>query len=437
MMEKEEELYRKRTRASAGLFSRANRVLPGGVCHTIRYFPPYPFYVKRAGKARVWDQDDNEYIDFWMGHTALILGHTPPTVIQGIREQASIGCQWGMVNDLQIALAELVVESVPCAEMVRFCNTGAEATMYACRLARGFTGRTRVAKMQGGWHGFNTDLLSHIHFPMETPESLGVSGARSDAVALPFNDVEGSLDLIRKNGKNLAAIILEPVLGSMGFLPANPDYLRALREAADETGALLIFDEIITGFRLSLGGGQEYFGVTPDMATLGKILGGGMPVGAIAGSEEVLSLSDSTRASKGESVAIGGGTFSCNPVTMRAGLETLRYLRSHPEIYDRIANLGKRAREAIESNLAAEDRFVACTGIGSLFRTHFALEEVDGLRTAAEVAEKTDKDLLGWMKLAMANRGIFLVEGGGSVSTAHTKDDVERLGAACGDASHD
>ncbi len=428
--------YTRRTRRSARLFARARELIPGGVCHSIRYFPPYPFYAKRAKGSRIWDVDGNEYVDFWMGHGALILGHTPQRVLEAIRDQVMLGCQWGIVNELEVELAELVTKLVPCAEMVRFCNTGAEATMYACRLARGFTGRTKVAKIEGGWHGYNSDLLAFVHDPLEVSESLGLQDeARSAIVSLPFNDVEGSLTRVRENAGDLAAIIVEPVLGSGGFIPADVDYLRALREAADEAGCLLIFDEVITGFRLSPGGGQEYFGVAPDLATLGKILGGGMPIGAVVGREEVMRISDSTKLPKGKAVSIGGGTFSCNPISMRAGLETLRYLSSHTGLYRRVGDLGKRARRYIEANLSVDKRYVSCTGIESLFRTHFTFEEDVSLRSARDVFEKTDKDLHNWFKIAMANRGIFFVAGEGRTSTAHTAADLKLLKEACQDAS--
>ena len=424
--------YARRTRGSARLYSRAGKLMPGGVCHAIRYFPPHPFYVNKAKGSRIWDADGNEYVDFWMGHGALILGHTPQPILEAIREQILLGCQWGIVNELEVELAELVAKLVPCAEMVRFCNTGAEATMYACRLARGFTGRNKVAKIEGGWHGYNSDLLAYIHDPLDVAESLGLSDqALSTIIPLPFNDVEHSLSRIRGNRGDLAAIIVEPVLGSGGFVPADVDYLRALREAADEVGCLLIFDEVITGFRLSLGGAQEYFGVVPDLAALGKILGGGMPIGAVVGREEVLQISDSTKLPKGRAVSIGGGTFSCNPISMRAGLETLRYLSSHRGLYRRIGDLGQRARQDIEANLAVDRRYVTCTGIESLFRTHFTFEEDVSLRSAKDFFHKTDRDLQNWFKIAMANRGIFFVAGEGRTSTAHTDADLKLLKEAC------
>ncbi len=428
---KAETVYQARTKASARLYKKAKKLFPGGVCHGVRHFAPHPFYAARAKGSRIWDVDDNEYVDFWMGHGALILGHTPGPVVRSLRRQVLTGCQWGVVNSLQIELAQLVSEAVPCAEMVRFCNTGAEATMYACRLARGFTGRNKIAKIEGGWHGYNTDLLAYVHEPLDVPESLGLpDGTQKNIVPLPYNDVEASLDRLRRERKDLAAIIAEPVLGSGGFVPAEIDYLRALREAADDSSSLLIFDEVITGFRLSLGGGQEYFGITPDLATLGKILGGGMPIGAVVGRQDILDLSDPTRA-KGTGVGMGGGTFSCNPLTMVAGLETLRYLSSRKDLYLRLGRMGRKARRIIQQSLTVKDRYVVCTGIESLFRTHFAYGDRFTPRSFREVLEKTDRALQGWFKIAMANRGIFVVEGGGSISAAHKETDLKVLEEAC------
>jgi glutamate-1-semialdehyde 2,1-aminomutase len=422
--------YRSRTRASADLYGRATKVMPGGICHTIRFFEPYPIYVEEARGARMRDVDGNEYVDFWMGHGALILGHTPGTVIEGLRDQARRGCHWGTVNRLQVELAELLVDVLPSAELVRFCNTGAEATTYACRLARGYTGRRKIAKIEGGWHGFNPDLMASIHHPLGQTESLGLNRATEDTLSLPFNDIESSLKILDENRGDLAAVILEPVLGSGGFIPAELEYLKALREATANQDALLIYDEVITGFRLSIGGAQQHFGIIPDLTTLGKILGGGLPVGAIAGREDVLGMSDAVGRARGDFVAIGGGTFSGNPMTMRAGLETLGYLKSHPEIYERIGRFGQRARHEIESRLVVDGRHVICTGIGSLFRTHFAFEK-DEIRSARDAFERTDRDLQKWFKIAMANRGIFLVEGGGAVSAAHCDADMAVLEEAC------
>ncbi len=432
---REEKHYEEKTSRSRALFQRAGRLIPGGVCHAIRYFHPYPFFAERASGPRIWDVDGNEYVDFWMGHGALILGHNPPNVVEALREQLGFGCQWGTVNELELDLAEMVVRLVPSAEMVRFCNTGAEATMYACRLARGYTGREKIAKMEGGWHGFNSDLLYYVHGPFEAPESLGLVPARDKIVPLPFNDTEETLARLQEYKDELAAVMVEPVLGSGGFLPADRQYLQALRDMCSEIGAVLIFDEIITGFRIAPGGGQEYYSIKPDLTCLGKILGGGLPIGAVAGASEILKLSNTTGQPKGSRVAIGGGTFSCNPLSMRAGLETLTYLDSHRSIYEKISVLGKKIREVVENSLEVPGRTTRCTGTGSLFRAHFLKDPAAQLRSARDVHTNADIVAREEVRLALINRGIFTVEGGGMVSSSHGRDELKLLQEACEDVS--
>jgi len=277
--------YTQKTSRSKKLFERAMKVMPGGVCHNIRYFPPYPLYIdgqKGAKGSKIYDVDGNELIDFWMGHYTMILGHAPP-FINALKEQLEYGTHWGIVNDLQVELAELVNKLVPCAEMIRFGVSGTEATMYAVRLARAYTKRRIIAKVEGGWHGGNTDLSVAIHQPYDKPDSAGLlSEATKYTIGLPFNDIEVTSQILRKHKDDLAAVIIEPVVGAGGFIPAEKDYLKALRELTEEFDGELIFDEIITGFRLALGGAQEFYGIIPDLATFGKILGGGMPIGGIS-----------------------------------------------------------------------------------------------------------------------------------------------------------
>ncbi|TET60535.1 aminotransferase class III-fold pyridoxal phosphate-dependent enzyme, partial [Candidatus Aerophobetes bacterium] len=266
--------YRTRTPESEKLFERAKKVMAGGVCHNIRYFPPYPFYIKEARGSKVWDVDGNEYIDLWMAHYEAILGHSPEIIVNEVSRILSKGMHWGLVNEYQVELAELICQVVPSAEKVRFCCSGTEATMYAVRLARAFTGKSVILKVEGGWHGANTDLSVAIHSPYEEKESAGLLPEVSRYTkSIPFNDVEGSLRIMRQNAENLAAVLIEPVPGQ-GYVPAESGYLEALREEARKLDALLIFDEVIDGFRLSLGGAQEKYGITPDLTTLGKILGG-------------------------------------------------------------------------------------------------------------------------------------------------------------------
>ena len=276
--------YRQKTQKSEALFKRARKVMPGGISHNIHYFPPYPFYVKYAKGPKVWDVDGNEIVDLWMGHYTHLLGHHHDVIVEAIERQVKEGIHWGIVFEKQIEWAELIHELIPSAEMVRFCCSGTEATMYAVRLARAYTGKNTILKIAGGWHGANPDLTLAIKAPYDQRESLGLlPDLERFTKSIPFNDIPRTQEILHQNKKDLAGIILELATGEGGFVPATMDYLKMLRSETEASGALLIFDEVITGFRLSLGGGQKRFGITPDLTTLGKIMGGGLPVGAVAG----------------------------------------------------------------------------------------------------------------------------------------------------------
>ncbi|MFQ5919245.1 MAG: aspartate aminotransferase family protein [Thermoplasmata archaeon] len=421
-----QEEYVLRHPRSQKLFKQASKAMPGGVSHNLRYFPPYPLFVDWASGNRLRDVEGNEYVDYWMGHFALLLGHNPPPVVEALRAQLNDGLQWGVVNPLAVELAERVNRHVPCAEGVRFCNTGAEATMYAVRTARGYTGRSRVLKATGGWHGYSTDLLAAVHPPFEAPESLGLPPDIDKGVgAFSFNDTEGATEAIRGT-KDLAAVIVEPVLGAGGGIPPEPGFLEALREETEARDALLIFDEIITGFRLGLGGAQGRFGVTPDLVTLGKVLGGGLPLGAVAGKEEVMARTSILGPKRdGLGVAVGGGTFSSNPMTMQAGLATVRHLETHPEGYEKIGRMGKALREQAQEVLAVQGVLAVVTGLESLFQIHFLKEKTDTLRSAEDVyrysiPSQGEEEF----KVRMLNEGIHTMHGGGCLSFVHTGAEV-------------
>lgn len=430
-------VYGERAPRSASLHARAEGVIPGSVVHGIRYFSPHPFYVREARGARLWDVDGNEYVDFWIGHLALILGHGPPVVVEALRAQLERGTHWGAASEREVEMAEAVQRTVPCAEGVRLCNTGAEATMYAARIARGATGRSVVLKAEGGWHGFCSDLLVGVHAPFDVPESQGLPEALTGLVStFPFNDVEGAVDAVRHQ-EDLAAVIMEPVLGAGGSIPADREFLQALQEETEARDALLIFDEVITGYRLALGGAQAAYGVVPDLVTLGKILGGGLPVGAVAGREDVMALTDFRReGGKGGHVAIGGGTFSSNPLTLVAGLATLEYLESHPNLYATLDRRGEEIRRRVPAVLREHGVPAVATGIASMFQVHFPREEGVEIRSARDVAERTDPRLREeGFKLGLVNRGVYTVHGGGGLCEAHTDADVQRLVEAVEDVA--
>jgi glutamate-1-semialdehyde 2,1-aminomutase len=413
--------YVSKTPTSRTLYNRAKMVLPAGVTYGIRYFEPYPFFVAKARGSKLWDVDGNEYIDFWLGHTALILGHSPREVVKAVQKQLENGTLYGVSHELEVTLAEQVAKMVPSAEMVRFTNSGTEANMYATRLARAFTGRNTIAKFEGGWHGGYDALHIGVKQPFDLPESAGLTrGALQDTILLPFNDLEGVEKRLRN--EHPASIVVEPMLGAGGGIPAEKEFLRGLREFCDKSDILLIFDEVITGFRLAPGGGQEYYGVKPDITVLGKILGGGFPIGAFCGSRKIMKRLDITTY-KRPHYSFHGGTFSGNPITMTAGLATLKIL-DDGKVTTRLNRLGDKIRTTIQQVFDKHGIDVQMVGAGSIFNTHFAKEPIRD----AFAAFRADKKKLFDYNLALMTNGVFfLPTHAQALSTAHSKADIEKL----------
>jgi len=413
--------YASKTPKSRALYERAKRVLPGGVSYGIRYFEPYPFYTARARGSRLYDVDGNEYIDFWLGHTALILGHSPPMVVQAVDKQLRNGTHYGTSHELEVLLAEQVAKMVPTAEMTRFTNSGTEANMYATRLARAYTRRDKVAKFEGGWHGGYDALHVAVKYPFDLPESAGVTaGATKDTIVLPFND----LDAVEKRLKNesVASVIIEPVQGAGGGVPAEKEFLKGLRELCNEKDILLVFDEVITGFRLAPGGAQQYFDVRPDITVFGKILGGGFPVGALSGRTEMMEHLNSL-AYKRPEYCFHGGTFTGNPITMTAGLATLRQLEDG-HIINELNKTGAKIRQHLVDIFGRKGIDVQIVGAGSIFNTHFTKHAV---RNASD-AYKADRKMLLAYNLALIANGVFLLPThNGVISSAHSEKDIDRL----------
>jgi Glutamate-1-semialdehyde aminotransferase len=421
------EKYISKTRKSKELFERAKSHFAGGINHNARFYKPYPIFVNKAKGNRIYDVDRNEYIDFWMGHASLILGHSPDFIMNEIKEQIYNGTIYGVPSEDAILLAEMIKKCVKSVEKIRFCNSGAEATMYAIRLARAFTKKRYVLKVRGGWHGYNTPLSRNV---WET-ESLGILEEETKyTLPFTFNSIESFTKTFKLCKEDLACVILEPVLGAGGGIPATKDFLSVVREETEKVGAILIFDEIITGFRLGLGGAQEYYKIDVDLLTYGKIIGGGFPIGAVAGKSEILNLADPNR--KNGVCKIGGGTFSANPVSMKAGYLTLKYLYENKDsIYDKINTLGNIARKSIDKILHEANINSQTTGIGSIVLTHFLNEEVD-IVNSYEDALKCDKELqhLYYLYL-MTEHNIFFLPGHiGTISNAHTDTDIQKLTSA-------
>jgi glutamate-1-semialdehyde 2,1-aminomutase len=423
--------YRSKTPLSRNLFKRAKKVMPGGISHNIHYFPPYPFFVKSAKGSKIWDMDGNEYVDLWMGNYTHILGHRPPVIVHAIEKQLKEGIHWGLVYKKQMEWAELIRELVPSAEMVRFCCSGTEATMYAVRLARAFTGKKIILKIAGGWHGANPDLSLGIKMPYEKEESLGLlPELQKYTKVIPFNDFSGSLELIHQNRKGLAGIILEPIVGEGGFNPATKQYLQMLRSETKKLGALLIFDEVISCFRVALGGAQERFHITPDLTTLGKIVGGGLPVGVLVGRREILEkTSPEKKVNKWEKILIGGGTFSAHPLTAAAGPAMLRHLKDHrKKVYPFLESNGKKVRRGLQAAFDRVGLDAVVTGVGSLFQTHFPFQKGKTLNSPHSINRYTDIEKREVeFRIRMLTKGIHVMHGGGSLSIAHSDRDIEKI----------
>ena len=422
--------YRKKTRASARAFARSSRLHVNGVSHNIRFYEPYPFVTRSASGSKLTDLDGNRFTDYWMGHWSLILGHGKRQVRDALKEQVGQGWMYGTVNEQTLELSEMISKAVPAAEKIRYVTSGTEATMYAVRLARSATGRETVAKIDGGWHGYTSDLLKGVNWPFAEPESRGIAGG-DKIISVPYNDLESSLEILRRHARDLAGIIIEPVLGGGGCIPATAEYLAGMQEFARANGSVFILDEIVTGFRFRYGCIYPTAKLDPDIVTLGKIIGGGMAIGAIAGRDEIMAYADTQKTPRSQRAYVGGGTFSANPASMAAGRATLEYLRSNRQTYARINSLGKYARDGLAK---AFDGRVAVTGKGSLFMTHFLADGAGGVTSAADAARCDTAALARYHLKMMAHDGIFFLPGKlGAISDAHTKKDIARMIAASGD----
>jgi glutamate-1-semialdehyde 2,1-aminomutase len=414
--------YVSKTLKSRTLYERAKKVLPAGVSYGIRYYDPYPFYTARARGSKLYDVDGNVYVDFWLGHTALILGHSPPEVVEAVKSQLENGTHFGTCHELEIDLAEQIVRMVPSVEMVRFTNSGTEASMYAIRLARTYSGKSKIAKFEGGWHGGYDALHVGVKYPFTIPESAGLTGgAINETVLLPFNDIEGVETKLRSE-KDVGTIVIEPVLGSGGGIPAEIAFLKELRALCDERDILLIFDEVITGFRLAPGGAQQYYGVSPDITIFGKIVGGGFPVGAFGGRGDIMECLD-TVAHERPFFSFHGGTFAANPITMIAGLTTLKILENNQYI-ERLNEGGEKLRRQIKRIFEANEVAAQIVGTSSLFNVHFT----NSLVKDAHDAYMADREKQVDYSLNLIENGVFVLPTHiAALSTAHSEEDLDKF----------
>jgi glutamate-1-semialdehyde 2,1-aminomutase len=415
---------------SQELHARACRVIPGGVDSPVRAFKSVggePPYIVRGKGARIWDADSNEYIDYVGSWGPLILGHAFPSVVDAVEKANHDGASFGACTPREAELAEAVIEAFPSMDKVRFVSSGTEATMSAIRLARAFTKRRYIIKFEGCYHGHADALLVKAGSGVATlgiPGSAGVLEEQAKyTLALPFNSEEVVQEVFHKFKNEIACVIVEPVVGNMGCVPPRPGYLEFLRTITAQQGAVLIFDEVMTGFRLSFGGAQHLYKIRPDLTTLGKIIGGGLPVGAYGGRAELMDM-----------VAPVGpvyqaGTLSGNPLAMAAGLAALRELKQHPEIYQQ---LEQRTAALVEGVLAvAKKKGVALTAnrVGSMFTWFFQAGEVHDWDTAA----KSDTQAFGKFHRAMLERGVYLPPSQYEaifMSAAHSESDIQETIAA-------
>ncbi len=413
---------------------QANRtVMPAGVGSLFRLADPFPMVVKRAKGARVWDADDNEYLDFMLGFSTMILGNTPDEVQEAIREALPRGTHYGQCHEHEYAFARLFCEMVPGVEKVTFCNSGTEATMYALRLARATTGRPLVAKFEGGYHGThdllavsfgrpgpNADQCGPVEDPAAVPESPGLAdGAWKDTMVLPYNH-PAAFDKILRHATQLAGVIIEPVQGAAGTIPVSREFLLELRRITREVGAFLIFDEVITGFRLAPGGAQEFYGVIPDVSTYGKVAGGGLPFGAVGGTAEAMHLMEYDVDPGSILVA---GTFNGNPLVTAAGTAALQRLSKEPQLYARLNAMGDRFRAEINRFAQEEDYPAIATGVGSMFWMHASRGPVNSVRDARQ----GDRFASPGLRLLYRKNGLHISPNHGFMCTAHTDEDITQL----------
>ena len=430
--------YRDEIRAkspkSFSMWQQNRTVMPAGVGSLFRLADPFPMVVKRAKGARIWDADNNEYLDFMLGFGAMILGNAPKEVEAAINEALPRGAHYGQCHEHEYEFAKLFCDMAPGVEKVTFCNSGTEATMFALRLARATTGRPLIAKFEGGYHGTHDllavsfgrphpgpDMSGPIEDPATVPESPGLSeGAWKDTVVLPFNH-PAAFEKIRRHADRLAGVIIEPVQGGAGTIPSNREFLSELRRITREIGAFLIFDEVITGFRLAPGGAQEFYEVIPDVSTFGKIAGGGLPIGAVGGTAEAMRLMEYDL--EPERSVLVAGTFNGNPLVTAAGTAALQCLRQHPQLFTRMNAMGDRFRREI-NRFAEEGNYPAsATGVGSMFAMHAMRGPVNSVRDLRKVNRAASTGL----RLLYRKNGLHITPSHGFMSAAHADEDITRL----------
>jgi glutamate-1-semialdehyde 2,1-aminomutase len=429
---KEEEVYRLRTPASRRFFAEARKYLPGGDSRSTLFYQPYPAVMDRGEGCWLYDVDGNRLLDFTGNHSSLVHGYNHPVIVEAVQQQLRKGTCFPGSTEPQLRLARLLCERIQSMERVRFTNSGTEASMNAIRAARAFTGRARIAKVEGGYHGTMDDVMVSVHpsaaeagsrsRPRATPSAQGLAAdASAGVVVLPFNEIDAGASIIEANADRLAAVVVEPVLGSAGMIPAERGYLEMLREVTHRLGILLIFDEVVS-FRVAAGGAQEHFGITPDLTCLGKLIGGGFPLGAFGGRADIMALFDP---SNGRPPIPHPGSHNANPIGMIAGAVTLELLT--PLAIGQLNAKGAAVRQDLAAAFAGAGIAAQITGLGSLFAIHLTGRGVRSYRDTLG----SDTELRHQIFLGLFNEGIQIdPRGVGNVSTAIEQGDIAQLGAS-------
>ncbi|MDA0676844.1 MAG: aspartate aminotransferase family protein [Chloroflexi bacterium] len=419
--------YQSANPKSKALHDQATRFMPGGDTRNSIFWSPFPVYVTHAEGTKLTDADGNVRTDFVNNMTTLIMGHRHPEVTKALRDQLDHGVSYPAPSPSVVKWAEIICERVPSVEKVRFVNSGTEATLNAIRAARAFTGKTLIAKCEGAYHG-NHDAIQisvtpavNVAGDAEEPESVvmfpGINpAAADDIVIMPYNNLPAAERIIRKHADELAAVIVEPINGQCGMVPAKPEFLQGLRDVTSKLGIPLIFDEVIS-FRAARGGAQEFYGIKPDLTCFGKVIGGGLPVGAFGGRDEIMSLWDPMH---GPGQVQHAGTFNGNPMTAAAGIATLELLT--PEVYEELERKGELLRQSVRDLIAELEVPMGVTGAASLFALQFTTENVTDYRTYAT----NDKQMLQTVFTGMLNEGFVMSNRcAGNVSAVHTDEDIK------------
>ena len=404
------EKYEKKFKTSKEYFIKFKNIFPKGVCHDIRYFDPFPFITKSGKGIYLTDIDNNTLLDLWMGHYTHILGHSNEDISAAVKETLQASSIHGTVNIYQYELAKMVKEAIPCIDLLRFCCSGTEATMYATRLAKAYTNKSIIIKIEGGWHGGNSDLSYNIKPPFKNNDNF---------LSIPFNNIHRSEEILNKIKSNVAAIIVEPVMGSAGAILGELSYLTFLRNFTNDNNILLIFDETITAFRFCYGSVGMHFGITPDIITMGKIIGGGFPIGAYAGRKEVMETIIKKH------IIMGGGTFSANPITMVAGSTMLKMLKSRN--YVELNEHGKNLINHINNTISDLRINALASGFGSQFSIIF-LKDIHkddcSLSEPSSFLPFIDEEKSTIFNVIALINDMFTMHNGGALSFLHLEDTI-------------